>query len=190
MEKTRKFKTLIIDLRGNGGGYEEAMLRLIANLFDKDVKVGDIKRRKETKPLVAKTRGGDGFKGQLILLVDSDTGSAAEIVSRVTQIEKRGTVIGDRTAGAVMRALRYHFEVGLDTVIPYGAGITDADVIMSDGASLEHSGVSPDKLMLPTGADLRADLDPVLAYAASLAGVKLDPAKAGALFPVKWKVQP
>jgi hypothetical protein len=36
---------------------------------------------------------------------------------------------------------------------------------------------------LPTGTDLAAKSDPVLAYAASKGGVTLDPAKAGALFP-------
>jgi len=190
MDKARGYKTLIIDLRDNGGGYEETLLRLIGNLFDHDVKLGDIKRRKETKPLIAKARGADYFKGQLILLVDSNSGSASEVLSRVVQLEKRGTVIGDRTAGAVMRSKGYGFHVGVDTIVPYGVSITDADVVMTDGASLEKVGVTPDKVMLPTGAELRAQSDTVLAYAASLAEVKLEPEKAGALFPTKWKLKP
>jgi hypothetical protein len=36
--------------------------------------------------------------------------------------------------------------------------------------------------LLPTAADLQQRRDPVLAHAASLAGVELDPAKAGDLF--------
>jgi hypothetical protein len=43
--------------------------------------------------------------------------------------------------------------------------------------------VTPDEIRLPAGADLAAKRDPVLAYAASLAGVKLDAEKAAALFP-------
>ena len=89
-----------------------------------------------------------------------------------------------------MEARLYPFSVGETSMVFYAAEITDADITMTDGKSLEHTGVTPDKLMLPTGADLREQADPVLSYAASLAGVKLDPKEAGALFPVRWKLHP
>jgi carboxyl-terminal processing protease len=188
MSKARKHKALVLDLRGNGGGYEETMLEMIGSVSPKDVALGELKRRKETKPLVAKTRGADKvFGGQLIVLIDSRSGSASELFARAVQMEKLGTVIGDRSSGKVMRSRTYPFQMGADTVIFYAVSITDADIIMSDGKSLEGTGVTPDKLMLPTGADLAAGRDPVLAYAASLAGVKLDPEKAGAMFPVEWR---
>jgi C-terminal processing protease CtpA/Prc len=59
-------------------------------------------------------------------------------------------------------------------------------VIMSDGNTLEKVGVTPDELLLPTPADLAAGRDPVLAHAAELAGLKLDPVEAAKLFPFKW----
>jgi len=185
--KAKKRKAMILDLRGNGGGYETTMLRLISNVFDRDIKLGDVKRRKETKPLLAKTRGDNVFSGKLIVLIDSRSGSAAELFARIVQLEKRGTVIGDVSSGMVMRSRPYNHELGLDTVIFYGASITDADIIMSDGKSLERVGVIPDELKLPTPSDLAAKLDPVLAYAASLAGVTISPEKAGGMFPIEWK---
>ncbi|HEX8559226.1 MAG TPA: S41 family peptidase [Pyrinomonadaceae bacterium] len=188
LAKARKYQSLVIDLRGNGGGAEKTMLRLIGNVFDRDVKVGDIKRRKELKPLVAKTRGGDNvFKGRLAVLLDSGSGSAAEVFARVVQLEKRGVVVGDASAGAVMRSRFHQHQTGSEIYSVYGASVTDADVLMADGKSLEHVGVTPDHPLLPTAADLAAGRDPVLAGAAALFGVKLDPEKAGALFPVRWR---
>ena len=185
--KFKKRKALLLDLRGNGGGSEETLLRLIANLFDQDIKVGDLKGRKEQKPMVAKSRGENAFNGKLVVLIDSGSGSAAELLARVVQLEKRGIVIGDRSAGAVMRARHFDHQSGTDTVAFFGASITDADIIMADGKSLEHVGVTPDEIKLPTASDLVASRDPVLAYAASLLGVSISPEKAGSLFPVEWR---
>jgi C-terminal processing protease CtpA/Prc len=186
MARARKKKAMILDLRGNGGGYESTMLRLIGSFFDRDVKVGDIKRRKETKPLVAKSRGNDAFKGQLTVLIDSESGSAAEVFARVMQLEKRGTVIGDRSMGAVMRSRVYGHQIGADSAIFYAVSVTDADVVMTDGQSLEHVGVKPDMLLLPNAKNLASGRDPVLSYAATLLGVTLDPAKAAELAKFEW----
>jgi C-terminal processing protease CtpA/Prc len=186
IDKAKKHKALILDLRGNGGGAIETLLRVIGNLSDHDVTVGEEKRRKETKPLLAKARGTGGFKGQLVILVDSDSASSSEILARVMQLEKRGTILGDHTAGKVMISRVHPHQMGVDTVVRYAASVTEGDVIMSDGKSLEQVGVTPDETLLPTAADLRARQDPVLARAAATVGVKLDPAEAGKLFPFRW----
>ena len=179
--------TLILDLRGNQGGYVVTLERLAGYFFDHDLKIADLKGRKEMKPMMAKTRGKGIFDGKLIVLVDSKSASAAEIFARLVQLEKRGVVIGDRTSGAVMQARSVSHEMGFTTVVNYGASITNADVLMSDGKSVEHVGVIPDELMLLTGDDLAAHRDPVIARAAALVGINLDPAKAGLFFPIEWK---
>ncbi|HYG80865.1 MAG TPA: S41 family peptidase [Pyrinomonadaceae bacterium] len=185
--KARKRKALVLDLRGNSGGNVSTLKRLVGNLFDRDVKVADMKGRKELKPMTAKSRGDQVFKGQLVVLVDSESGSAAEVLARVVQLEKRGTVIGDRTAGAVMQSRAYQYKSGLGMGFVYGVSITDADLIMADGKSLEHTGVTPDELVLPTAKDLAAGRDPVLTRAGALVGLRIDPEKAGALFPYEWR---
>ena len=53
--------------------------------------------------------------------------------------------------------------------------------------NMEHRGVMPDEVRLPTAEDIAATRDPVLSYAASLAGVKLDPVEAGKFFPIEKK---
>jgi carboxyl-terminal processing protease len=187
MGKAQKYKSMIIDLRDNGGGYVKAMKRLVGYLFDHDVKIADSKGRKETKPEVAKTRGEKLFTGNLVVLVDSGSASASEVFARVIQLEKRGTVVGDRTPGAVMTAQHFEHQSGVGAVLYFGNSVTVSDVIMNDGKSLEKVGVTPDELMLPTGADLAAGRDPVLTRAAALLGVVLDPEKAGSMFPYEWR---
>jgi C-terminal processing protease CtpA/Prc len=139
--------------------------------------------------VIAKSRGADAFAGKLIVLVDAASGSCAEMLARIVQLEKRGTVIGDRSAGAVMEARM--FEAGQEgtpgSIMLYGFAVTSADMLMSDGKSLETVGVTPDELLLPTGQDLALGRDPVLARAAKLAGIELDPGAAGKLFPFEWK---
>jgi C-terminal processing protease CtpA/Prc len=182
----RKHKTLILDLRGNPGGAVTTLDRVVGNLFDHDLKIADRDGRKELKPEIAKTRGSDIFTGQLIVLVDSASASCAELLPRVIQLENRGKVIGDRTAGAVMEARHYPGSLGMDTKIFYGFSITEADLTMKDRKSLEHTGVTPDELILPSAKDLASGSDPVLARALELAGHKVDPVAAGKMFPFEW----
>lgn len=185
-KKARDGKALIIDLRGNPGGSVDTLAQIISHVFDHDVKIGDRVERKGTKPLVVKHNAHDQFTGKLIVLVDRDSASASELFARVVQIEKRGIVIGDHTAGAVMEAKDYDYTAGTDTVVFYGASITEANIVMTDGKSLEHIGVTPDEVVLPTAVDLVNGRDPVLARAAAIAGVKVDPQDAGKMFPYEW----
>ena len=81
-----------------------------------------------------------------------------------------------------MEARFFRHKYGQNPVYYHSAEITVADTRMSDGKSLEGVGVEPDRKFLPSPTDLATGRDPVLAYAAGLAGVKLSPADAGALF--------
>jgi C-terminal processing protease CtpA/Prc len=182
----RKHKALILDLRGNPGGAIVTLERMLGNVFDHDVKLADRVGRKEMKSEIAKSRGSSAFSGKLIVLVDSGSASAAELFPRVIQLEHRGTVIGDRTAGAVMEARGYSDSQGADTKIFYSFSITEADLLMEDGKSLEHLGVTPDEAVIPTAKDLATGSDPALSRAAELAGLNIEPAAAGKLFPFEW----
>jgi C-terminal processing protease CtpA/Prc len=188
--RARKHQALIVDLRGNPGGNSDTLEWLLGGVFDYDVKIADRQERSGQKPLTLKSKGQGAFQGKLIVLVDQGSCSASEIFARVVQLEKRGTVIGDRTAGKVMEAKVIIDEIGASSsATHYGTLVTVANLIMVDGKSLEGSGVTPDMVVLPGAGDLVSGDDPVLALAARQFGVQLTPAEAGKLFPFEWPPQ-
>jgi C-terminal processing protease CtpA/Prc len=183
--KAHKHDNLVIDLRGNPGGSVDTLKYLVGGMFDKEIKIADRVGRKDTKPEIAKPLHNP-YRGKLVVLVDARSASAAELFARVIQLEKRGVVIGDVTQGAVMEAKHYEEKAGVDTVIFYGASVTEWDLVMSDGKSLEHVGVTPDELLLPSPHALANGRDPVLAHAVETLGVKITGEEAGKAFPYEW----
>ena len=183
--KARKHKALILDLRSNGGGAEDSLKALLGLVLDHDITIGDRVRRGDRKTLVAKSHH-NGFGGSLSVLVDSNSASASELFARIIQIEKRGSVLGDKTAGSVMEAKHYSYHTGFNVVAFFGASITEANLIMTDGNSLEHVGVIPDQLVLPSADDLASGRDPVITRAAEAFGFKVTPEEAGKFFPYQW----
>jgi C-terminal processing protease CtpA/Prc len=190
LDGIRTHDALVLDLRGNPGGYEEFLLRFLGGMFDHDVKMADRIGRKPMHVSIAKSRGSKTFHGKLVVLVDSESASAAELFARVVQLEKRGMVIGDRSSGKVMESRVYRHETeAMQGVFQFAVLITDADLIMSDGKSLENTGVVPDERVIPVASDLAAGRDPALAHAAELVGINLSPEEAGKLFPFEWPTE-
>ena len=186
MKQIGQHPKLVLDLRGNGGGYVDVEQYLVGYFFDRDVKVGDMVMRKKKEERFAKTKKEKAFKGELIILIDSNSASASEVFARVIQIEKRGTVIGDVSSGSVMTSIVVpffsHTSIMSDwRVTNTGMSVTIGDFIMSDGKRLEKVGITPDIPVIPTALALSRKTDPVLAFAALRLGVELTPEKAGSL---------
>jgi carboxyl-terminal processing protease len=190
MGKIHKEKNVIFDLRGNPGGRVDTLTEFLRRFFDHEVPLDTRVTRKGNKVEVIKGFGGRTYEGKVFILVDAQSSSAAEIFARVMQLEKRGTVLGDRSSGYVMEAEEYEESSGIDVETVFGVEITDADLLMKDGKSLEHTGVTPDTVLVPTGADIAAGRDPVLAAAAQMVGVKISPEQAFKIFPFEWPKPP
>lgn len=153
--------------------------------FEQDVKIDDSVMRKKTESEMAQAQHFMNYSGKVMVLVDSGSTSASEAFARVIQLEKRGTVIGDVSGGYLMTSKWFpFFSSGLD----YGASISIANVVMSDGKIVEHKGVKPDDIQFPQPTDIESGLDPVLAHAVEVAGGKMTPEEAGKLFPYEWPV--
>jgi C-terminal processing protease CtpA/Prc len=186
LSRARDHAALILDLRGNRGGPVAILQRLVGGLSATDISLATERERHRSETLVAKGAGGSAFTGRLFVLIDSASASASELLARTIQLAERGTVIGDRSAGAVMVSRIWPLEVGSgESVILYGSNVTVADVVMPDGGRLETTGVVPDVTVLPTAQDLQAGRDPALARALTMAGKPTDAAAAGALLPAK-----
>jgi carboxyl-terminal processing protease len=92
-------QSLILDLQENGGGYLHAAVQIAEEFLQaNDLIVYTEGRRIQRTEYNAKG-GGLFTKGKVIVLVDSYTASAAEIVSGAIQDHDRGIVVGRRTFG-------------------------------------------------------------------------------------------
>jgi len=182
LKRVRKRRALILDLRNNGGGAVATEEYLIGQFFDHEVELGTVRERSASKRWIAKPRTREPFLGLMVVLVNSGSASASEIFARVMQLEGRAIIVGDRSAGKVVTSRYWPHQAGYGRVLPYGAYISVADVVMSDGNRLEKVGVMPDTLVVPTGADLAAGRDPALARALFIAGVIVSPEQAAALY--------
>ena len=92
-------QSLILDLQENGGGYLHAAVQIAEEfLQENDLIVYTSGRRIQRTEYKAKG-GGLFTKGKVVVLVDSYTASAAEIVSGAIQDHDRGIVVGRRTFG-------------------------------------------------------------------------------------------
>jgi carboxyl-terminal processing protease len=97
--KGQGLKNLVIDLRDNPGGYLDAAVNIADELLPgKKTIVYTRGRIKEDENYVAEATGH--FEtGQLAILVDEGSASAAEILSGALQDFDRATIIGRRTYG-------------------------------------------------------------------------------------------
>ena len=92
-------QTLILDLQENGGGYMHAAVEIANEFLQEDDLIVYTKGR-STNSVEYRARGGGLFtEGKVIILVDSYTASAAEIVSGAVQDHDRGIIVGRRTFG-------------------------------------------------------------------------------------------
>jgi len=173
---------LVVDLRGNRGGLVASLAELYGQMTEKDAAIAAIRERHKQATVVAKGSGDSAYKGRLFVLVDADSASASELFARTVQLQNRGTVIGDRTMGAVMVGVAHPVLASEgENVIAAATNVTVADMVMPDGGRLEKTGVTPDFVVLPTATDMATGRDPALARALKFLGHDIDPAAAWAL---------
>lgn len=90
---------LIIDLRGNPGGYLGAVIKMVNEFLDNGELVVYTEGRTQPKKTFNAERKGTYLGKKVIVLVDEYSASASEIFAGAIQDNDRGTIIGRRTFG-------------------------------------------------------------------------------------------
>jgi carboxyl-terminal processing protease len=114
--KSRGMKRLVLDLRGNSGGYMEMAIRVSDEfLSEGQVIVSQKGKTADSRGVFRATSGGLWESGPVLVLVDGGTASASEIVTGALQDHDRALVVGRRT---------------------FGKGLVQKQYLLTDGSAL------------------------------------------------------
>jgi carboxyl-terminal processing protease len=147
---------LIIDLRGNPGGYLDSAID-IASWFIDEGKIivsesfGDNSKTKDYRSHGPKLFD-DSFS--LVVLVDEGSASASEILAGALKEHKVATLVGEKTfgKGSVQELIKITDETSLK--------VTVANWLTPNGISISLQGLEPDVKVPLTDKDVEAGRDP------------------------------
>jgi len=92
-------KNLVLDLRGNPGGYLTAAIQVADEFLDGKKLIVYTEGRTQPRKTYKAGHRGNFEEGKLVVLVDEQSASASEIVSGAIQDWDRGIIIGRRSYG-------------------------------------------------------------------------------------------
>ncbi|HEY6253008.1 MAG TPA: S41 family peptidase [Candidatus Angelobacter sp.] len=147
---------LVIDLRGNPGGLIELGPHMANLLCSSPGSLGTFTFRYEKQDFSFKGSGENAYAGRIVVLVDESSISSAEVFSGGLQDLGRVTVIGSRSAGAVLASTV--------TLLPTGGlfQYVISNFETPKGTMLEGRGVIPQLEARPSRQTLLAGRDPAL----------------------------
>jgi carboxyl-terminal processing protease len=124
-------KNLILDLRGNSGGYLNIAIELADEFLGREKLIVYTEGKSSPKKLFEATAKGGFEHGNLIVLIDEGSASASEIVTGAVQDWDRGIVIGRRS---------------------YGKGLVQKPITLPDGSVIR---LTTAKYYTPTGRSIQ-----------------------------------
>jgi len=152
---------IILDLRDNVGGLRDAGIAVASEFINHGVIITE-QYSDGTKTPFDAIPGGLATTIPLVVLVNSHTASASEIVAGAIQDDGRGKLVGELTYGKGV----------VQTYFPLSDGstarITSAKWLTPNGRTIEHIGLTPDLVITMTQADYTAGRDPQLDAAVQL----------------------
>ena len=138
--KQQGAKSLIIDVRDNGGGYMEEAIAIADELLPNKQLIVFTKNKNGNVDKTFATEKGSFEKGSVFVLINENSASASEILAGAVQDNDRGTIVGRRSfgKGLVQREMdfsdgsavrltiaRYYTPTGRSIQKPYSKGNED-----------------------------------------------------------------
>ncbi|MFM7089009.1 MAG: S41 family peptidase [Candidatus Paceibacterota bacterium] len=155
---------MLLDLRGNPGGYLEAAVDMASWFLDngKTVVIEDYGTAREQKKY--RSNGYDIFNENLkfVILVDGGSASASEILAGAMQDYKKAKLVGTKTYGK--GSVQEVVEITKDTILK----VTVANWNTPNNNSINNKGLTPDYEVKVTPKDIEAKKDPQLDKAVQL----------------------
>jgi len=155
---------LILDLRGNPGGYLEAAIDMASWFLPPGKAVVRESFSGEKEEKVYRSKGYDIFNENLrfVILVDGGSASASEILAGALAEHGKATLVGSKTfgKGSVQELVSITRETSLK--------ITIARWLTPNGISISNEGITPSVVVERTLKDIENDRDPQLLKAIEL----------------------
>ncbi len=163
--RKRKMQNLVIDLRGNGGGYMMAATQIAERFFSDQKLLVYLSGRKTPRQDYKSKGSGNLSSARIVILTDENSASASEILSGAIQDWDRGVIMGRRTFGkglvqngfyltdgsmVRLTIARYYTPTGRSIQSPYNGGYdkyienfykryTDGELISADSIKMPDS---------------------------------------------------
>ena len=99
LKKNHNMQNLVLDLRGNGGGYMLAATSIAEKFFNDQKLLVFLKGRKTPRQDYKSSGDGSLASTRIVVLTDEGSASASEILAGAIQDWDRGIVVGRRTFG-------------------------------------------------------------------------------------------
>lgn len=129
-------KSLIIDLRGNSGGYLTTVTRMMSDFVSEDTVIYQMKKKNNIEKYTAINNEVKNYP--VIILIDKDSASASEIMASTMKNEYGAILVGKTTYGK--GTVQETSDLSNGTLIKY----TIEEWLTSKGESINDKGVKPD----------------------------------------------
>jgi len=155
---------LILDLRGNPGGYLYAAVDMASWFLPEGKIVVTEDYGNNEEPEIFRSRGYNLFSDKLkfIILIDGGSASASEILAGALRDHGRATLVGEKSFGK--GSIQEAINLTPDTVLK----ITRATWLTPNGKTIAEVGLTPDHKVELTREDLEAKRDPQMDKAVEL----------------------